>query len=248
MQLDRQQIANCRAALPDAPRWVETRWMLAAEDVAVFAEAGSETSNFVVRGCGGELLSAVGDPAARVILEAIAGADEEAELLSDAPPSDRLVEALAGWEAEEATLYGLPADVEKEIRGAEGRMVAGAEIAPVSRDQAGLLDGLPAELRHELGAAIVRTTLMAAWIDGRPVAFSYAAAETETWWDVSVDTLEAYRGRGYAAAVAATLVERYRREGKRAAWGAVASNAASQRVAAKLGFEPVDRLTLFERS
>jgi predicted GNAT family acetyltransferase len=79
-----------------------------------------------------------------------------------------------------------------------------------------------------------------------PVSFCYVAAETESLWDVSIDTLAGHRRRGYAALCAAYLIEHMCEKGKRPVWGAVESNAPSLGLAAKLGFVPVDRVFVFE--
>jgi GNAT superfamily N-acetyltransferase len=62
-----------------------------------------------------------------------------------------------------------------------------------------------------------------------------------------VDTLEAWRRRGLGRACVEFLIDHMRRHGKEPVWGAIASNAASLAVAARLGFEPVDRLAVFTR-
>jgi RimJ/RimL family protein N-acetyltransferase len=77
------------------------------------------------------------------------------------------------------------------------------------------------------------------------VSFCYAASVTETLWDISIDTLDEYRGQGHAALAVAFMVRRMARQGKRPVWGAEESNTASMALARKLGFEPVDRLIVF---
>jgi GNAT superfamily N-acetyltransferase len=80
-----------------------------------------------------------------------------------------------------------------------------------------------------------------------PVAFCYPVFETETLWDVSVDTLEAWRRRGLARACVEFLIDHMRRHGKEPVWGALVSNTASLALAASLGFGPVDRLAVFSK-
>lgn len=246
VRLDREQITSLRGRLPDSPRWVETRWMLAMDDVEVLSAAAADTENVVVCGLGGELFSVIGEPSMDIVRAAVASAGEDSEWLADAPMPERLSHELAQWDGEEAILHELPAAAEQEaIRRAEiGR--EDAVIAPMADASPECLTTLPEDLRKQFADAMSRTTLMAAWVGKRPVSFCYAAAVTETWWDVSVDTLAEFRGRGLAAAVAEALVARFAREGKRATWGAVVSNAASLRVAEKLGFVAVDRLSYFE--
>ena len=87
---------------------------------------------------------------------------------------------------------------------------------------------------------------MATTVDeGRPAAFCYVAWETENLWDVSIETLPELRGRGLAALAVSFLFELMREKGKQPVWGAEESNIASMSLAAKLGFEKVDRLAVF---
>ena len=107
---------------------------------------------------------------------------------------------------------------------------------------------MPDPLRNELAIeSRAGTPITAALLEARPVAFCYAGAITETLWDVSIETLEPYRRRGFAAQCAAYLIRRLAKVGKRPVWGATASNAPSARLAAKLGFTPVDSLMVFMR-
>ncbi len=106
------------------------------------------------------------------------------------------------------------------------------------------LEALPPLLRGEITHAFDFTPISAAFVEDRPVSFCYAGWETETLWDVSIDTLEAWRRRGLAAAAASLLIRHHGVHGKLPVWGAVDSNIASSGLARRLGFEPVDRLIL----
>jgi GNAT superfamily N-acetyltransferase len=87
----------------------------------------------------------------------------------------------------------------------------------------------------------------AAILEGVAVAFCYPAYETETLWDVSIDTLEPYRRRGLARTCFEFLCDHMAAHGKVPVWGALASNSASLSLAARLGFEEVDRSIVFLR-
>lgn len=120
-------------------------------------------------------------------------------------------------------------------------IVLGAEDAP-------RLAGLPADLREELEGVLARAPV-AACLDGDVLAaFCYPGSRTETLWDVSIDTLEPHRRRGCAGAAFARMMELQAREGRRPVWGAEEDNVASMRLAAKLGFEPVDEVFLWQAS
>ena len=59
---------------------------------------------------------------------------------------------------------------------------------------------------------------------------------------MSVDTLPGARQLGLATIVASTLIRDERRHGREPVWGADEHNHASLRLAARLGFVPVDEL------
>ena len=79
------------------------------------------------------------------------------------------------------------------------------------------------------------------------MAFCYSCWTTESLWDVSVDTLEPYRGRGLAEAVARSAIARRRGEGLEPVWGAVDTNGTSRRLAARLGFAETGEAVVFSR-
>jgi predicted GNAT family acetyltransferase len=67
-------------------------------------------------------------------------------------------------------------------------------------------------------------------------------------WDISIDTLERYRRQGYAARCVSYMVDEMRRRGKEPVWAAEDTNAPSMRLAAKLGFVPVEGLLVCRSS
>ena len=82
---------------------------------------------------------------------------------------------------------------------------------------------------------------------GRIVSVCSAAWETETLWDVSVETVSDYRRRGLAAACFIALARWMLAErGKRPVWGAHESNPASLALAASLGFVRESELLSFQ--
>ena len=116
----------------------------------------------------------------------------------------------------------------------------GAEVLllPGGHCDTGLdLEGVPEASRREYELDWVsRRPMAVAMVEGRPVSFCYAAFTTETLWDVSVETLTAYRRRGLAGACFLTLQAHMARSGLEPAWGAMLDNPASLGLAAKLGF------------
>jgi RimJ/RimL family protein N-acetyltransferase len=109
------------------------------------------------------------------------------------------------------------------------------------------LDHLPSGLRHEMKHALPLGPVGVAIVEGRPVSFCYAVWTTEGLWDVSIDTLEGHRGRGIAEHVVRFMTAHFRPSRREPVWGALASNRASLRLAAKLGFRPVDEIVVFSK-
>lgn len=224
------------AKLPDVPRWCETRAALIEGDCELFG-AGSDC---VVRIDPHRLLSVIGKPLPAELGRARAGLEGAWTLICAAEEGERWAELLPGWTLELAVLHEL------------GRMptVAApsipARIERVTAPSPRLLDHLPQPLRREIGVVAGRYPLFVAWVEGRAVAFCYAGSTTESLWDISIETLAGYQRAGLAAACAVRAVRYMKRLGRRPVWGAVESNVPSLRLAAKLGFYPVDRLAVLE--
>ncbi len=234
-------------ALPDIPRWLYVRSMLLSGrcEVLGLAEGGPEPQ-FVAR----ELeesedraVCVVGRPPADAIREAARRNRDGGELLTTPEGASHILGALPDWTATRATLH-LLSDASRLPR------VAGGEVRPFgASDLATVADDLPEGLRSELEVALTRgAPAVATLADGRPVSFCYAADETEGLWDISIDTLEPYRRQGYAARCVSYMIDEMRRRGKEPVWAAEETNLPSMRLAAKLGFVPVDELLLFRPS
>lgn len=175
------------------------------------------------------------------------------------------VEELAGSLVAVPSSFTLlaPPDAEEVVtRLAPGRDRCGATLFTIDADRSGLsvprdprarllvpddrplLNRLPDDLQEEITAAFDYAPMTAAFEGGRPVSFCYAAWETETLWDVSIDTLPGWRRRGCARAAAVELIDYFLTRGKRPVWGAADTNTASAALAVNLGLSPVDRLLL----
>lgn len=220
--------------VPDLPRWVETRDLLSRHGSKVL-ENRSRTG-FVVWSADGALGSVVGDPDP----VALAGqAGRVSELLAFSDNVERVRPLLPDHHVEPATLYSAPE-----------RPPAPPPHAcrTIGRSEITALDHLPADLSAQLSDAAAEGALVVAALDGAlPVAFAYVAAETESLWDVSIDTVESHRRRGYASAAVLHLIRAMKAKGKSAVWGAVESARPSSNLALRMGFAPVDRLWLLTR-
>jgi len=223
-----------------------------------------EEGGFIVRDPPSGIVSVVGRPSAEAIREAVARNEEGGDVLAQTENADHVDAALSHrWErtvvklhllastdkllgssVPETNILGLPemddGRDEFEIVTERAEFLSNIEVAEV--------EGISDELREELTVAALRGPVVGMNVRGKHVSFCHAEVQTETMWDVSIDTLEDERRKGYAEKAVAHLAEHMlddRR--KRPMWGALETNGASLRLAAKLGFRPVDEMVLFER-
>jgi GNAT superfamily N-acetyltransferase len=224
------------ACVPDVPNLVEARGMLLSGDGVVLWTDGESA---ILHSPADLLACAVG----RVPVAELAAA------LSRLPPGTEVViqeeharaaSLLAGWTAE-------PAIVHLQPEGVVVPAAPGCDVRLMNADDALDLSHVPADVCSDLEDAFLFGPLAVTFVEDMPVAFCYAGWVTETLWDVSIDTLERWRNRGCARAAAAALVETMRAGGRRAVWGALASNTPSLRLAARLGFTPVSRIFVLSR-
>ena len=199
--------------LPDLPRWVE------AHGIAASGEGWREDG-------------AIGHDGAKLIV--IYG-DGDASAIARAHPDHALLFPLelapavehAARVVERGILHTLPdAASLPDFEGA----VPLVDIPP----------DLPRELADELARA--RGTVWTVWVDNAPVSFAHAVWHSARWFDIAVDTLPRARQLGLATIVTAALIRDERARGREPVWGADEGNAASLRLAKRLGFEPVDEI------
>ena len=119
------------------------------------------------------------------------------------------------------------------------RLLTAADVA--------LLSDAPSEVQgngYKTATGMVTEGIAAAAIvEGKIVAIAHVYAETHLHADIGVSTLEEWRGNGFATAAAFLVAERIQARGKVPAWSCGEDNAASLRVAQKLGFAEVARRT-----
>ncbi|MBI1380314.1 MAG: GNAT family N-acetyltransferase [Planctomycetaceae bacterium] len=226
---------RCLSKLPDVPRWVGARCLLLNEGTRLVENSTGD--GFVVWSADDGLGAVIGTPDAELLAEA---AREVPELLAFADNVERVRLLLPSFEAESASLFSAPISL-PSAPPHPCRDVGWIDIASQGH--------VPEELREELGDAARQAVPIAAAFDGtRAVAFAYVAAETESLWDVSVDTVASHRRRGYATAAVLHLMRRMTAKGKSAVWGALESNLASAEMARRIGFVECDRLWVVSRS
>ena len=118
------------------------------------------------------------------------------------------------------------------------RLLTAADVA--------LLSDAPKAVRgngYKTAADMVTEGIAAAIVEGKIVAIAHVYAETDLHADIGVSTLAKWRGNGFATAAAALVASRLQARGKVPAWSCGEDNAASLRVAQKLGFTEIDRRT-----
>lgn len=219
-------------SLPDIPRWVETRGLLLSGRGTVILSPGG----FLVKALDGPLVCCAGRPDPDSIRAAVADPAPDLRVLAPLEEAEHLARALPEWRQLTATIHLLAPGVRPAVDPA-------ADIRLLQ--DGSLLELLPEELHEEISWALPHATVAVAFAEGIPASICYSCWETETLWDISIDTLEEFRRRGLAEACTAFLIERMRERGKEPVWGAEDTNVPSLRLAAKMGFVPVDRLVLF---
>lgn len=105
-----------------------------------------------------------------------------------------------------------------------------------------------ADFRGGLQAKLKAGTIAGAVVDGRIVGTAQTAAITDRYADIGVSTDEKWRGRGFATAAASIVARRIQETGRTPVWSCGEDNMASLRVAQKLGFKEVSRLTYVFRA
>ena len=231
--MDNDLKLRCRHELPDQPRWLETRDLLAWSGSSWI---GDDVRNFVVWSEDDDLGAIVGEPDPAAMHQAVQACEDVLAF----PENIRYVrEHLTHVDAELATLFQASAGTISEPN-YPCRLLTRGEVTALSH--------LQPELRDELADVVAEGKEILAALDGNlPVAFVYVASETETLWDISIDTVETHRRRGFASAAVLSMMRIMAQRSKTAVWGAVQSNTPSLNLARKLGFIEVDQLWVLHR-
>jgi RimJ/RimL family protein N-acetyltransferase len=207
--------------VPDTPATVEFRHMAEGDEPCVYRSGGG----LLLANSEGKTLGAMGDVVSDDVRQLIAEHKFDGDVVADEAAFAVLRQHYAFERAIIQTLAG-PWQRPRSF-------VPGLVIRPLAATD--LLDGLPEELREEIAFACRDTRILAAVVEGQLVSFSYVVQST-LHADMSIDTVEQYRNRGIATAVAGAMLEEVAESGKTPVWGALDSNLASLRLAEKLGF------------
>lgn len=215
--------------LPDLPLWVETRDLLLRKSSRIIENP--TRNGFVIWSVENGSGSVVGDPEPDALAMA---ADKVSELLAFPGNIDRVRLLLPHFRTELATVFSAPEQFPPSPPHPCRR---------ISRNEIAGMNHLPEDLLVQLSAVARYGKAVVAAFDGAaPVAFAFVASETESLWDVSIDTIAGHRRQGYASAAVLHLMRIMRDQGKSAVWGALDSNRASANLARRLGFVESDRL------
>lgn len=238
MTLD-ARLEDLAAALPDLPRWVGARGLLLdRRGELLTGPEGTRGAGYVVLERDGREAFAVNRPTA-ALASAVQARLELRSLFVPLDQADPWRAPLGDWQEESVTLHIHPAPANLPAPRHETRLLTLADVEDFAR--------LPAGLAAELVRALSRGPVAGAFLDGHAVSFAHAAYRTETWFDLSIDTLDEQRRQGYATSSAAFLIQHLLRSGRRPVWGALDADTASVTMAKKYGFRAVDRLSAFRR-
>src|SRR5262245_25164460 len=233
-----QLLDELAAALPDLPRWVAPRGLLLERrcDILLGPE-GKRGAGYLVLEHGGPEAFAVHRPVASLVSQLDQLGSPTERILVPIESADPWRALLPGWGAQAAIVHVHPAPAMLPRPARPTRFLTLADVAA--------LEGLPDKLASELDRALARGPVAAAFDGTRAVAFCHAAHRTESWFDLSIDTLDEHRRRGFATAAAAHLIHHLLEQGKKPVWGALDADTASIAMAKKYGFRAVDRMMVF---
>ncbi len=239
--------------------------MLLSGRASVFAPSSADgvRPGAVVVVADSALASIVDRPEPETIASTIATLSGDVNVLSQMEDADYVGRALPGWTRRRAIIHVLArapdweSDVEANARVFTLASAPRFDHVPetLRRDLLDALHGrtvsrfVPGDVpRAPARASRVTVPMAAVWADGRPVSFCYPVWQTETLWDVSIETLEAYRRRGLGATAARALIRHMQHTGRAPVWGALETNSGSRTVAARLGFLETAGIAVFTAS
>ena len=165
-------------------------------------------------------------------LERVVWAEPVAADLSDEPPvTDAALRAVLAGHAPIGAEWRGPA-YRFPSRAETAAATTGRDVVAIDRDTLDLLPEPFAWLRGELPTV---WPCLAAVAEDRAVAVCHAARRTARAAEAGVETLPAFRGRGYGTAAVAAWAVAVRRAGLAPLYSTSWENAASRRLAARLG-------------
>ena len=220
--------------VPDEPLNVDLRGILLDKDVEIEPGA-ADAPGYAVYVPAIDLACLWGEPEDAVLDALGERLARGTQVVCDEALRERVAARIEAAHAEPIHFYALPADADPVLPEPDQDV----ELWIVGPKEEAALDHLPGELREEMNAALDRTFVAMTYVDEEAVSFCYPHHETEKYWDVSVDTLSAYRRQGFAAMAFGAAHAVLSEHDKEPVWGALESNAASNGMAMKLGMERI---------
>ena len=110
-------------------------------------------------------------------------------------------------------------------------------------DDLELVEAAPVEVRGSTREMLEEGVVAGTIVKGDLVAIAFTSARSARHADAAVNTLERWRGCGFATAAASLLARRLQEVGQIPVWSTEEDNRASLRVAQKLGFAPIAQRT-----
>ena len=232
--------AELFARLDDVPALVEVRGLLRRRGTTLVMSQQREGAGFVLAP-DHDLAAGFGAPepglAEALAVEARAAGVDRRHLRLRAAP-----DVMDEWCAE--GVARAPGVVEVFSWGGKSEALAAQaarhEVQVVAVGDPGV-EELPVPMRRELEALESWPAAAVALAGGEPVALAYAFVETETLWDVSVETTAPFRREGFGASAAAALMLEQTAAGLAPVWSVAATNHPSVALAKRLGFVPAAR-------
>jgi GNAT acetyltransferase-like protein len=252
---------NLAAALPDEPWLIDVRGILRSGH-AVVTGGSSIADGFVARVVHDALsvIGVIGRPPCAAVIEATRGITTMTPVIAQTGDAAHVGRCLSEaprangnpWRGERMIVHTLQAPISRPsqatLKGSHHNE-SGSHHNKVVRllTANDTLSHLPPGLRHEITHARELSPVASVFVDGRAASFCYAVWTTESLWDVSIDTLEEFRGQSLGPHAVWFMAELMQSRGCAPVWAALESNTASLRLAAKLGFRPVGDIVAFSR-
>jgi len=250
--------------VPDDPWRVDTRGMLLSgrAEVAFAPQPEAAADGFVVSIPEAALVSIVGRPPRPLIIEVVRDLEGVVNVLCQPQDARHAAPALPGWKRNLALLHTLAERPEWEDGHDEDtRIFSVSDMPPLAhlpgtlrRELLNALRGrptsrfVPGELPdRDVPPPLEPLPIAGVWAGRLPVSFCYPAMRTERWWDISIETLEDHRRRGFGARAVRAMTRHMWQTGRSPVWGATIDNEPSLALARSLGFQEVGRLVVFSR-
>ena len=200
---------------------------------------GLDPNHCVLCDAQNSLITTFGRPPTTAILQAIQWYPEAETLITSPALQDQLAAILEGWDCHPAVVHILEMSCPLPAPAYDCRWLHPEEIQN--------MQNASDEIRNDLWVASFKSRIVTLLADGQPAAFCFASSYTDSWWNVSVVTLERYRRKGFGTACVAWMTARWAKRNMQPVWVAEKSNVASMAMATHLGFKPVDEIVVFRR-